>query len=355
MAVVRFQQKNKTLAVQYIISRMTAGATQGEVITEVAGLLSAYPTSDPDWGILALRYNTDNVAKLVDNLVGDTVNADDRIGAVDYILAQMANGQTFGQMIDWAISALDGMDHSDTVWGNAATLFDNRIEVSRYYTVEKAGSSTNLATLQQVLASVTADVATVATAKTAIDNLLNNSAVFDLSNLNGNNGFRIDGILTSDQTGRSVNSAGDINGDGFDDLIVGAYNADPNGDDSGAGYIVFGKASGFGAMLSLSDLNGSNGFFLNGSATSDQLGTSASSAGDVNNDGFDDLIIGAPFGDGSVFNSGTAYVLFGHRFATEGTSLKLFGSGDSFLNNYVTDALDKSAQFVGIPMAADFM
>jgi hypothetical protein len=61
-----------------------------------------------------------------------------------------------------------------------------------------------------------------------------------------------------------VSVAGDVNGDGFDDLIIGALGADPNGSNSGASYVVFGKAGGFAANLNLSTLDGSNGFKLNG-------------------------------------------------------------------------------------------
>ena len=51
----------------------------------------------------------------------------------------------------------------------------------------------------------------------------------NLSSLNGSNGFRLDGVAAGDDSGRSVSNAGDVNGDGFDDLIVGADKADPNG------------------------------------------------------------------------------------------------------------------------------
>ena len=91
----------------------------------------------------------------------------------------------------------------------------------------------------------------------------------------------------------SVSTAGDVNGDGFDDLIVGAVGADSNGTNSGSSYVVFGKASGFSAAMDLSSFDGSNGFRLDGEAECDYSGSSVSTAGDVNGDGFDDLIVGA--------------------------------------------------------------
>ena len=131
-------------------------------------------------------------------------------------------------------------------------------------------------------------------------------ANLDLSTLNGTNGFKLSGVAADDYSGRSVASAGDVNGDGFADLIVGASEADPHGDGSGASYVVFGKAAGFAANLDLSTLNGTNGFKLSGVAADDYSGRSVASAGDVNGDGFADLIVGASDADPH-----------GHRFRGE--------------------------------------
>ena len=137
------------------------------------------------------------------------------------------------------------------------------------------------------------------------------SAAMNLSSLDGSNGFRLGGEAAGDLSGDSVSTAGDVNGDGFDDLIVGAWGADPNGRSSGSSYVVFGQASDFSAALDLSSLNGSNGFRLDGEALNDFSGSSVSTAGDVNGDGFADLIVGAPGADSNGLSSGSSYVVFG--------------------------------------------
>ena len=137
------------------------------------------------------------------------------------------------------------------------------------------------------------------------------AANLDLSSLDGSNGFKLSGVAAGDYSGCSVASAGDVNGDGFADLIVGAYGADPHGSDSGASYVVFGKAAGFAANLDLSSLDGSNGFKLSGVAAGDRSGCSVASAGDVNGDGFADLIVGATGADPHGSDSGASYVVFG--------------------------------------------
>ncbi len=95
-------------------------------------------------------------------------------------------------------------------------------------------------------------------------------------------------------SGGSVSSAGDVNGDGFDDLVIGASRADQNGQErAGESYVVFGNNDQFASSLDLSTLDGRNGFVINGIGKDDGLGSSVSSAGDVNGDGIDDLIVGS--------------------------------------------------------------
>ncbi len=135
----------------------------------------------------------------------------------------------------------------------------------------------------------------------------------NLSSLTGTNGFKLSGLAAGDYCGNSVSGAGDINGDGIDDVIVGARRADPNGTDSGASYVVFGSRAGFAANVNLSSLTGANGFKLSGVAADDFSGWSVSGAGDINGDGIDDLIVGAYLASANGYASGASYVVFGHR------------------------------------------
>jgi hypothetical protein len=134
--------------------------------------------------------------------------------------------------------------------------------------------------------------------------------VIPLSSLDGKSGFRLDGAAAGDYSGRAVASAGDVNGDGFDDLIIGAYGTNPHGSNSGSSYLVFGKARSFGAAINLSSLDGNNGFRLDGESTGDRSGYAVASAGDVNGDGFADVIIGARYADPHG-GAGASYVVFG--------------------------------------------
>ena len=163
----------------------------------------------------------------------------------------------------------------------------------------------------------------------------------NLSSLDGTNGFVINGIDQDDRSGNSVSGAGDINGDGVDDVIIGASYADPNGISiAGESYVVFGGSGvGSGGSLNLLDLNGSNGFVINGIDQSDFSGDSVSGAGDINGDGVGDVIIGASLADrNGNSNAGEAYVVFGGRDAGSGGSLNL--SDLNGVNGFVINGID---------------
>ena len=138
---------------------------------------------------------------------------------------------------------------------------------------------------------------------------------FNLSDLNGVNGFIINGNATGDNSGFSVASAGDVNGDEIDDVIIGASNADPSGrSNAGQSYLVFGRNASWPRSLELSVLNGITGTIINGIAAGDGCGTKVAPVGDVNGDGFDDVVIGSISADpGGREGAGQSYLLFGHN------------------------------------------
>jgi hypothetical protein len=120
----------------------------------------------------------------------------------------------------------------------------------------------------------------------------------------------VNGISTSDRSGFAVSGAGDVNGDGLDDILIGAPSANPNGSDSGQSYVVYGGTA-VPATVELSALDGSSGFRVNGISTYDYSGFAVSGAGDVNGDGLGDILIGARYADPNGSASGQSYVVYG--------------------------------------------
>ncbi|MEM9213331.1 MAG: hypothetical protein AAGD25_03205 [Cyanobacteria bacterium P01_F01_bin.150] len=177
----------------------------------------------------------------------------------------------------------------------------------------------------------------------------------NVSTLNGSNGFVINGIDEGDRLGSSVSNAGDVNGDGIDDLIIGAAGAAPNGNSgSGESYVVFGTRAGFNSALNVATLDGNNGFVINGINQNDFSGTSVSRAGDINGDGIDDLIIGATFaGLNGNSNVGESYVVFGKREKSPSINLSSLNGLNGFAiqgirpNNFSANSVSNAGDVNG--------
>ena len=140
------------------------------------------------------------------------------------------------------------------------------------------------------------------------------STAINLSQVvNGTGGFVIIGQTAGDRSGYSVSAAGDVNGDGLSDLIVGAPYKNVNGINTGRSYVVFGKTSS--TTINLSQVaNGTGGFSITGETGYETSGGSVSAAGDVNGDGLSDLIVGDTdnlLSGGSSDSVGRSYVVFG--------------------------------------------
>ena len=156
-------------------------------------------------------------------------------------------------------------------------------------------------------------------------------AQFDLNRLNGSNGFSLTGINSADGLGNAV-SAGDFDGDGIDDLLVGASNAGENlngygysygyaypSDRRGEAYVVFGQKNGFTSEIDLANLDSNLGLKITGISPEDMLGNAVSSGGDLNGDGRDDLVVSATGVDvnGEYTREGSTYVIFGASAGTK--------------------------------------
>jgi outer membrane protein assembly factor BamB len=161
----------------------------------------------------------------------------------------------------------------------------------------------------------------------------------------GSRGFRIDGASAGDQLGMSVDGAGDVNGDGLDDVVVGTEGTG-NQRTGRSAYVVFGRNSTATVAVNSATL-GDRGFRIDGDRL-EEPGVAVAGVGDVNGDRLDDVLIGAPWADNNGrVNSGSAYLVFGHSSRSTvtlsslgGGGLRIDGAGSDYLGSAVAGAGD---------------
>lgn len=135
------------------------------------------------------------------------------------------------------------------------------------------------------------------------------------------------GETAADEVGRYVSAAGDVNGDGLQDMLVGVPAQDATGPDAGAVYLILGQ-------VNLGNASLGSKIKYTGEATTNFAGGSIDRAGDVNGDGYADFVVGASGNDDGVFNGGAAYLVLGTA-APAGGSLGSHVQYTSTTNNHL--------------------
>ncbi|MDP1776268.1 MAG: hypothetical protein Q8K94_06585, partial [Moraxellaceae bacterium] len=155
--------------------------------------------------------NQEFSAQFVENMLGSLVNVENKSWAASEIENMLAAGQSRGDVIHWAATALASVDTANPDWGAAALQFNNKVDVAAYYSVDLGGSASTLSILQQVTADVTNLAATVNAAKAlfetgvsgnVIDGYVKGATVF--ADLNG------DGILNAGEASTTTDAFGNF-------------------------------------------------------------------------------------------------------------------------------------------------
>jgi hypothetical protein len=139
-----------------------------------------------------------------------------------------------------------------------------------------------------------------------------------------------------DNVGFHISTAGDFNGDGFDDFLISTPNMDEKATDAGKVYMVFGKESDWAMDFNLSDAESS----YMGETQSDKLHV-VSNAGDINMDGYDDILLGSPGNDDAGTDAGKVYLIYGYPGGWKADVSIETAANASFIGEKAGDQLSK--------------
>jgi hypothetical protein len=147
---------------------------------------------------------------------------------------------------------------------------------------------------------------------------------------------------TDDWAGEYVGSAGDVNNDGYDDLLISATGDDAGGADAGAVYLVYGQTADFSGNIDLSEADAK---FI-GEEASDYAGQAVDTTQDANNDNYDDFLIGAPNNDAGGSNAGAVYLVYGQSTAFD-SLVDLSAADVKFIGEDAGDGAGSDVSFAG--------
>ncbi|MBI3189586.1 MAG: FG-GAP repeat protein, partial [Ignavibacteriales bacterium] len=145
----------------------------------------------------------------------------------------------------------------------------------------------------------------------------------DKDTMDGLSDLTFSGDDGTDAFGSALATAGDVNGDGYRDILVGASASDSGGTDAGRVFVFYGGST----------MNATNDVIFTGTSAGDAFGTSVSKAGDINGDGYDDLLIGAPGNDDNGANAGKVYLIVSNTISVASSNSTFYGYQGTIDNN----------------------
>ena len=238
----------------------------------------------------------------------------------DLTLAGNINDYEFGEVVagagdlnndgfDDVVISAKTMDSNEDMEGKVYILYGGTTMGSEIYAILKPGF--NFLAFSQVLCPI-GD-----TNNDGFDDVLagSNENVFILYGNSSNESIDIIQIFNETSGFTCISGIGDVNGDNFSDFILSKSYDSSGGEESGRVLLYYGGES-FDKKVDL---------ILTGESGCNYFGSSLSHAGDINNDGYDDIIIGSPFDDTYAINAGSAYIYYGKNDFIDNPDLILLG------------------------------